>query len=448
MRLAAAGLCASMLMSAAHAAGIEGFWHGEAGSQSLEIEITAAAGGGLQARVRGLNSGIDLPASASLDGTQFKMSVPAIEMSVNAAFDGDEIEGQLTRGNTAFDIELERAAPRAPAERPQDPKAPLPYAVEEVTINGTAGGLAATLTRPEGTGTYPAVVLVTQDGPQDRNGQAYAHRPSLVLADALTRAGYAVLRYDDRGVGASGGAYTQATTVDFGADAAAALAWLRARSDIDPARIAVIGRGNGASVAAIGGRDAAALVLISAPVLLGADGLNAATERQMRENGDDEEEIAERIALQTKAFAVAADPSKTEADIRATIEKLIDEAAGLMSFAVPDDVVDQMARQMSAPWFRHYLSYDPKSDYARAGGRVLFLYGAKDTANPPGDSAAAAVAAVTGGKAETVTLDGLNAALATFDPDKKASVYDRAETVNPAAIEHIVSWLRSAMPAT
>lgn len=442
------GLYALMLAGTAIAAGAEGFWDGEVGSQALEIEVTSTGDGALTGRVRGLNSGIDIPAIVTLNGSRFTLSAPAIEMSIDAAFDGDEIEGQMVRGDSAFDLELERAAARAPAQRTQDPKAPFPYAVETVSIPGPVGPLAATLTRPSGAGKQPAVVLVTQDGPQDRNGQAFAHRPALVLADALTRAGFVVLRFDDRGVGGSGGIYTKATTLDFGADAAAALKWLRERPDVDASRVGLIGRGNGASIAAIAGSDVAALVLVSAPVLIGADSLNAATERQMRENGEDEEDIAERVTLQKKAFAVAADPSKTEADIRATIEALIDEAAGLMSFAVPSDVVEQMARQMSAPWFRHYLTYDPKADYAKLKGRVLFLYGEKDTANAPGESAAIAVGSVPGGHAETATLTGLNAALATFNPDKDASVYDRAETLNAAAVDRIVTWLNAAMPAT
>lgn len=448
MRLLVSGLMAALLMSAASAAAVDGTWQGEAGTQKIELELSTGADGTVTGRMRGLSSGTDLPLTGRVEGDRLTVAIPALEFALDAKVDGNEMEGNGSRGGSGFDVELARSAPRAPATRPQDPVAPLPYRAEEVSVPGPAGALAGTLTLPEGAGPFPAVVLITPDGPQDRNGQAFAHRPSLVLADALTRAGFIVLRYDDRGVGGSGGDYVKATTVDFGGDASAAIAFLKARKDVDPAKLGLIGRGNGAAAAAIAGKDLPALVLISAPTLVGADGLNAATARQMREDGEDEDDIAERVALQTKAFAVAADPSKTEADIRAIIKALIDEAAGLMSFAVPDGVVEQMTRQMSSPWFRHYLTYDPKADYAKLTGRVLFLYGAEDRANPPADNAAVAVAAASGAKAETTSLPGLAASLAAYNPDREASVFDRAETLDANGIKAVVSWLTGALGAS
>jgi len=433
------------LGATAWAATIDGTWQGEAGSQKIELELQSAADGAVTGRLRALGSGTDLPLTGRLAGNRLTLSAPPIAFSVDAKFDGEnELEGTGARGGAAFDLDFERAAPRGPATRKQDPVAPLPYRSEDVSFAGPAGTLAGTITVPEGVGPFAAVVLLTPEGPQDRNAQAFAHRPNLVLADALTRAGFAVLRFDDRGVGGSSGDYSGSTTVDFAADASAALVFLMLRPDIDPARVALIGRGNGASIAAVAGRNAAAAVLISAPYLVGAEALNAATARQMREAGEDEEDIAERVALQTKAFAVAADPSKTETDIRNTITALIDEAAGLMSFAVPDDVVEQMTRQMAAPWFRHYLTYDPKTDYTDVKGHVLAVYGAEDTQNPPAESAAAVVAAL-GAKAQTVTLPGLTGGLAPYVADKEASPFDREVTLDPAGLVAIVTWLTGAL---
>lgn len=445
IRLLSALLAAAALVMPVSAAGIDGYWQGDAGPAKIELELRAGADGAVNGRFRGLNSGVDLPLTGRLEGDRVTVSIAALGLTLEATLDGDSLEGGGARGGAPIELELERAQPRAPGMREQDPKDPLPYRSEEVSIPGPAGALGATLTLPEGKGPFAAVVLVTTDGPQDRNGQAYAHRPIQVLADALTRAGFAVLRYDDRGVGGSGGDYTKATTIDFSADASAALAYLKVRAEVDGKRIALVGRSNGAVISAIAGKELAALVLISAPTLLGAEGFNAQTARQMRENGEDEEDIAERIALQTKALAVAADPSKTEEDIRATVKALIDEAAGLMSFAVPDEAAEQMVRQMAAPWFRHYLTYDPKQDYAKLTGRVLFLYGSEDNVNPAADNANAAVAAAPNSKSEAMVLQGLNAALATYNPDKEASVFDRAETLNTTGIDAVVVWLKGAL---
>src|SRR5262245_9926386 len=97
--------------------------------------------------------------------------------------------------------------------------------------------LAGTLTLPQDKGPFPAVVLITGLGPQDRNEDMFGHKPFLVLADHLTRLGVAVLRVDDRGVGQSTGNFSEATTEDFAADALAGVEYLKTRKDIAHGKI-------------------------------------------------------------------------------------------------------------------------------------------------------------------------------------------------------------------
>jgi hypothetical protein len=59
--------------------------------------------------------------------------------------------------------------------------------------------LAGTLTLPQNESVFPAVVLISGSGPQNRDEELFGHKPFLVIADYLTRNGIAVLRYDDRG---------------------------------------------------------------------------------------------------------------------------------------------------------------------------------------------------------------------------------------------------------
>ena len=111
--------------------------------------------------------------------------------------------------------------------------------------------LAGSLTRPKGR-QLPGVVLVHGSGPLDRDATVFGqHKPLLVLADALTRAGYAVLRYDKRGVGQSSGDFRAATTLDFAGDAEAAMRYLRTRSEIDSKRVALVGHSEGGTIAAL-----------------------------------------------------------------------------------------------------------------------------------------------------------------------------------------------------
>ncbi len=145
------------------------------------------------------------------------------------------------------------AAPPAKIERPQTPRAPFPYMVEDVSFAGAESNviLAGSLTRPKVGHPLPAVVLVHGSGLTDRDVTYGQHKPFLVLADALTRAGYAVLRYDKRGVGQSSGDFRAATTLDFAGDAAAAMRYLRTRSEIDSKRVGIIGHSEGGTIAAL-----------------------------------------------------------------------------------------------------------------------------------------------------------------------------------------------------
>ncbi len=89
------------------------------------------------------------------------------------------------------------------SRKPQEPVRPFPYEEREVAFANPDDGtvLHGTLTVPSGAGQHPAAVLVTGSGPQDRDEEILGHRPFLVLADWLTRRGFAVLRYDDRHFG-------------------------------------------------------------------------------------------------------------------------------------------------------------------------------------------------------------------------------------------------------
>lgn len=115
-----------------------------------------------------------------------------------------------------------------------------------------------------------AVVLISGSGPQDRDGartELPGYLPFRDLAGALLAAGFAVLRVDDRGTGASTGVFDGATTDDFAQDAAAAVQWLRTDLAIAAPRIALVGHSEGALVALLvarGDRDIAALGLLGA----------------------------------------------------------------------------------------------------------------------------------------------------------------------------------------
>jgi pimeloyl-ACP methyl ester carboxylesterase len=132
--------------------------------------------------------------------------------------------------------------------------------------------LAGTLTLPHANGPFPAVMLISGAGPQDRNYRVFGHKPFLVLADHLTKLGIAVLRVDDRGVGKSTGSFTEATSQDFADDALAGIEYLKTRSEIAHKKIGLLGHSEGGLIApmvAARSRDVAFVVMMAGPGLKG-----------------------------------------------------------------------------------------------------------------------------------------------------------------------------------
>ena len=168
--------------------------------------------------------------------------------------------------------------------RPQDPSKPYPYDEEEVTYRNTADNvkLAGTLTLPrDKSNRYPAVILITGSGSQDRNETIAGHRPFLVLADHLTHNGIAVLRVDDRGTGGSDRGSLNVTSENFMYDVLAGVEYLKTRKEIDPKKIGLVGHSEGgmiAPMAAVKSKDVAFIVLMAGLGQKGEDVIYTQTE--------------------------------------------------------------------------------------------------------------------------------------------------------------------------
>jgi hypothetical protein len=151
--------------------------------------------------------------------------------------------------------------------------APAQAAARERPVTFRGGGgtqIAGALTLPDRPGPHPAAVLVSGFGPNDRDGVVggFDGRPYRRLAEDLTRRGVAVLRYDKRGTGASGGgALAWLDPRPITADAAAALTALRRARGVDPRRVSLVGHSQGGGLALRVARSAPvrSVVTIGAP---------------------------------------------------------------------------------------------------------------------------------------------------------------------------------------
>jgi dienelactone hydrolase len=177
----------------------------------------------------------------------------------------------LTLGYTTAPINTAKSARLTPPSREED------IAVSNPDANLTLGGM---LTIPAGEGPFPAVVLVSDMGPQDRDATVGDYRPMGALADFLTRRGIAVLRFDDRGVGKSGGDYNEATQANLLTDLQAAMRALRSRPEINAVKVGAVGHGEGGNLALLAAAEEEAPDFVITMAASGVSGRDLVLQQQ------------------------------------------------------------------------------------------------------------------------------------------------------------------------
>jgi uncharacterized protein len=344
--------------------------------------------------------------------------------------------GQWVQDGEAVDLVL--AAPR----RPQTPMAPFPYRVRKDQWRNEASGLmlAGTLTTPAGPGPWPAMVLITGTGAQDRDETISEHKPFAVLADALTRSGVAVLRVDDRGVGGSGGSVADATTLDFVGDVAASVAWLRSQPGIDGSRIGLLGHSEGGLIAPL---VAAAdprigwIVMMAGPGLRGDAVLLSQTEARAAAVGTPAGQLAGNLALRRDVYAILrteTDPQARRLALRARLE-----ADGEKGRALEAGV-----NEADRAWLRTFIDLDPAPVLAGLGRPVLAVFGERDMQIVATENAPAVQAALAGNpRAMVRVLPGLNHLLQPAIDGTSEDFLFVEQTITPEALALIVDWSKS-----
>ena len=398
---------------------------------------------------------IPLHATYKQDGS-LSAELPQAELQF-IVFENAELTlltGKMIQG-LEFEIEFERVSKHKELVRPQLPNAPFPYIEYEVTAQHPEGHvLQGTLTIPEGRGPFPCAILISGSGMQDRDESLMGHKPFLVIADYLSRNGIAVLRYDDRGIGGSVMENIEDiygdTSEDFATDASVMVHAARIHPEIDERRVGVIGHSEGGLIGpmvAIGDPKLTFIVMLAGPGVAGFELLPVQQALLLHASGADDE-IIDRVIDASMSFYELMQANASDEELIEQMTELITVHFLAQHLEVSEELFEQEVEdgisQMTSPWMRFFLFYDPATALAQVTCPVLALNGTKDLQVDANQnlSAIEAVKSSTGNDITIVKLEGLNH---LFQPAITGAIseYSQIETTfDPEALQIMGEWIK------
>lgn len=380
---------------------IDTIWHGDIDIMGSKLGVITrfVSEGGL------IKGTIDIPQQKqeglTLTGVVFtnpKIHFELESPNGTAKFDGfyyvDSLSGSFTQAGLKGTFLLKKGEPEVKVEMPVD----LPYNAEEVTFTNDGNTFSGTLTYPfentSGFKGFPAVILITGSGPQDRNEEIVGFKIFEVIADHLTRNGIAVLRYDDRGVGGSTGkTVNESTTMDFAGDVNAAVSYLKSRGDINS--IGLLGHSEGGIVAPLAANmsgDVQYVILMAGTGVKGIDIIKEQSELIMKADKSSKQEIdgyQKLIDAIYKAIKSNKGLNEVKQEIKQSIIDNFDDLPKEQRKNISDpekyanDVAEMTVAQFNTPWMKYFLSYDPAPALEKLQCPALVLFGEKDLQVPP-----------------------------------------------------------------
>lgn len=415
---------------------IEGRWTGVAGegamSLRINVEFDESGEGGKAQSPDQSAQWFPVSAVAYNDGA-VTFTVSSWRFEYRGVFGDDGvIRGSATQ--PGITLPLDFTSVTGEWEMPQRPQTPVdfPYAVEQVTFPNGDITLAGTLTMPAD-GASRAVVLVSGSGAQDRDETLMEHKPFLVLSDYLTRRGIAVLRYDDRGFGESGGDYAASNVDDFATDAAAAIDYMRSRGFSE---VGIVGHSEGGMIALMLAAEGKPdfIVALAGPGVDGRTLADSQSEAMLTAMGLPQEVIEATRKINNAALEIILSTDDRE-EMAARMKELF---AG-----TPAAGSEQMVIERSLlPVMQSILRFDPAKYYPRIACPVLALNGEKDVQVV----AALNLDGIRAGLADNsdvtvISYPGLNHLFQTAETGALEEYRTIEETVNEEVMRDIADWI-------
>lgn len=371
----------------------QGSWLGKVKTSGIELRIAFH----ISEKDGVIITKMDSPDQNLFGNSAYKTTVKNDSINIDipllgAKFDGviknEKLVGIFHQAGQELPLEMERHIGEiTPPKRPQTPIPPFSYSEKEVVIktSNEKVKLAGTLTIPEGKGPFPAVVLVSGSGPQDRNEELMGHKPFWVLANYLSRNGIAVLRYDDRGVAKSTGDFAQASSFDFADDAQAVWSFLHKQKKIDKSKVGIIGHSEGGLIAPIvasKNKEIGFIVLLAGPSVPGSVIITDQQELIMSASETDQKEIEEQLKMSQLVvdYIVQHESSKNlQQELTTRIEEWIKEyKLTVPKNLSPKTFAKQTAYSYTTNWMKTFVVTSPADYIKDVEAPILALFGEKD----------------------------------------------------------------------
>jgi pimeloyl-ACP methyl ester carboxylesterase len=364
------------------------------------------------------------------------------------------IRGTWIQAGRSYILDLKKLRATFSDTRPQEPIPPFPYSTTEIIFRNENAGieLAGTLTVPSGKGPFPAAVLITGSGAQNRNEELMGHKPFMVIADYLTRNGIAVLRFDDRGVGKSQGNYFASTSADFAGDVSAATRFLKSRDEIIPSAVGLIGHSEGSLIASIVASkySVAFIVSLAGPGVPGDELIFRQSADISKASGLNEDQISMAQEVNQMLFSIL----KKEKDNQAAYNKMAESYRRMLGNQQASAEQTELAlKQLQSSinpitftWLRYFILTDPAIFWKKVKCPVLALNGDKDLQVASDLNLASIQKALSSGgnrKTQTMELKDLNHLFQHCKTGLPAEYSQIEETFSPEALKIISDWILS-----
>lgn len=377
---------------------------------------------------------------------ELQLNAPELNITFSGLFNGTAIEGTFIQNGASFPLVLIKKI----IHRPQEPKAPFDYPVEEVTFINPIdkNTLAGTLTLPKNKKDFPVVVLITGSGAQDRNSSLFDHQPFAVIAHDFAQKGIGVLRLDDRGIDGSSKGSPDDTSANFAADISTAVDFLHSKGY---KKIGVLGHSEGGMIAPIvatQNKKVQFVISLAGPGIPIDRMLLLQSQSIAKAQGATAYQIATTTAFNEKVYAyiINYSGSNLKTDFKAYIReefKKLPQNQGLTENQI-DQFVTQQTSVITSPWYVYFLKVNPDAYWSKVKVPVLALNGSLDVQVKAAENLAGIQASLQKGGNKKGTIKEFPSINHLFQESKTGTVAEYAtieQTIAPIVLNTMSDWI-------